>query len=386
MWEKIKREGQLANMEDAEIHFVDQYVFTNIFDPRSPNYNADEVEQHFRSGSPDRVSEFVAWRGYFYPGQSRCDICFVRRFEGCDVFNNQQGTCTNCAYAAVECTVTHSSPNNASVPLPNVVDNDLFGIPDFQDYPTDFGYVPFQDQSSEPLITGSSPSVSAGPFVEYTQPAQDPQIKTLTADPSLVTNNPPPPPPPPPSPLLESTGNASLLPPTGSPLAEIDLNELLNIPTPKGDVPSPSTLLNSPSLAPGGPTLNLLNAPVIPNIPQNPQGVSLGGPSSHLNDPAPPSFSPVARLPAAPERHEDESLFVEEDESLFVEEVLILTDPATQPNQTSLQHPLRYQVKILYWLTTLPFGPGPIQFQAIFFRERLHQPPVEEELDVIFVD
>lgn len=84
----------------ADVHFVGQYVFTNLFNPASPLYDADEVTQHFQSGDLDRVPEFVAWRNYFHQNdQSRCDMCLIRRLGDCVFFNQQ--ICTNCAISGL---------------------------------------------------------------------------------------------------------------------------------------------------------------------------------------------------------------------------------------------------------------------------------------------
>ncbi|KAI0525856.1 hypothetical protein F5B22DRAFT_256688 [Xylaria bambusicola] len=99
-----------------------------------------------------------------------------------------------------------------------------------------------------------------------------PQTEPLTVDPSLITSDDP------------------LLPLAGSPGAELDLND---IPTPEGDVPSPSALLGSPSLAPKTSDLNLLNTPFVVDASQ---GVSPGDPLSQLNHPSLPSLSPIMRF------------------------------------------------------------------------------------------
>ncbi|TGJ80174.1 hypothetical protein E0Z10_g8590 [Xylaria hypoxylon] len=48
-------------------------LYPRTFNPQLPDYESQLADQYFAENWPMRITEFIAWREYFYPGENRCN-------------------------------------------------------------------------------------------------------------------------------------------------------------------------------------------------------------------------------------------------------------------------------------------------------------------------
>ncbi|KAI1826414.1 hypothetical protein F4861DRAFT_497159 [Xylaria intraflava] len=94
---------------NAGIVFVGPFMFTAVFNPQAPEYDAFQVEMYFRRDRIQTADEFTAWRDRFFPNELRCDACYFYRLE-CVIPNGSNG-CANCGFIGGECTFTNRPSN-----------------------------------------------------------------------------------------------------------------------------------------------------------------------------------------------------------------------------------------------------------------------------------
>ncbi|KAI1435717.1 hypothetical protein GGR50DRAFT_295518 [Xylaria sp. CBS 124048] len=113
---------------NPNVGVTDHFTYTPAFDPGSLEYNSNEVETYFHQNRTGRTEEFAAWRGYFFPNESRCDRCFIQRFN-CAILDGSN-ECVGCALTMKECVSTNKPSNPPSYPpLPPAPPNPHFSTP-----------------------------------------------------------------------------------------------------------------------------------------------------------------------------------------------------------------------------------------------------------------
>ncbi|KAI1170556.1 hypothetical protein F4777DRAFT_108577 [Nemania sp. FL0916] len=93
---------------------IGNYVFPRLFNPRLPSeYSPLAVLAYFQDGT--HVSEFIAWRDYFFPGTTSCDRCCILLFNNCGAGPGGNPPCSHCQDDSENCqflTDNNPAPNN----------------------------------------------------------------------------------------------------------------------------------------------------------------------------------------------------------------------------------------------------------------------------------